>query len=452
MKNMMMASALAILAAAPVLAADPPLPDLTYAGKVGILDAWSVPEGQPRIGTVYTSESLPGLMVIGQALDLSGNPVGPSAMELPAENPADAAGVPGVNAPVLPLPGAEEVVISETERAALDELVLIIDGSTAPEEFQARVAKWREEWRPRLEETGSATVTALNVPGETPPAAAAVPPLAPPPGPAPLPPAYPANPGDSQALDRLRQVLGGSVGAPPAAQAAPAPAATPAEPVEAATAAAPAPAQAAPAAAADPQQVLETVLADIEAEAFWFSMGRPDAARTAYMFMDPECPYCARSIDSLKGAIERGEIQLRLIPVPLVSQASPDAIAGMLVAPDPVAEAFAHARGKLMGDRTPPAATFADLPEEFRNLVAHNLEIVRRHGVPGVPLFVFRTADGKIGLHSGQGSMTDLDKAAQLPPAVSRAAEAAMKAAMEKAAEDHEGAEAPETPAQAPAE
>lgn len=469
MKMMMAASVAALLAAVPALAAEPPLPDLVSEGTLGNLDVWSMPEGQPRIGTVYTSKDLPGIMIIGQAFDLNGAIMGPTALEIPvppgedAEAPAEmplsapVTGLEGITGP-MGLEAVPEVELSETEQAALDNLVTILDGNTSPEEMQQRLLDWRAEWRPQLEADGSSTVLPQVQDAPAAPAASGEPRS--------MPPAYPANPGAAQPLDRLQDLAG--TGAPPAAapqEAAPqdvpaAPAPAPEEEPAAVTApAAPAvseaspadPAQAEAAAANDPQAILGALWNDIEDETLWFSVGRPDAQRTAYMFMDPECPYCARSIDAMKGAVDSGEIQLRMIPVPLVSPYSRDSIAEMLTAPDPVAEVFAHARGKLVGDRTPPAATFADLPEAFRGLVAHNVEIVRRHGIPGVPLFVFRKADGSIGLHSGQGSLDDLREAAALPPAFSVAAEAAVARAMENEAEKSPAPEAAPAPEPAPA-
>ncbi|MGV0820835.1 hypothetical protein [Martelella sp. AMO21009] len=55
----------------------------------------------------------------------------------------------------------------------------------------------------------------------------------------------------------------------------------------------------------------------------WFPVGKPKPdAPTFFLLADPTCPHCAWSIDSMKPLIQNGDIDLRIILAPILSEAA----------------------------------------------------------------------------------------------------------------------------------
>lgn len=148
-----------------------------------------------------------------------------------------------------------------------------------------------------------------------------------------------------------------------------------------------------PAAAAKPENP-EQFLSAIAEGSFWFSVGS-DNADPVYMFYDPACPYCARAIRNLEPRIEAGEIQLRLIPVPVISQGSLGLVAGILTASDPEALVLENARQLAGQGKTSiePADTAAVRPE-FLQGIQGNMDLAGNFNLPGVPFFAWSAAKG----------------------------------------------------------
>lgn len=138
----------------------------------------------------------------------------------------------------------------------------------------------------------------------------------------------------------------------------------------------------------------ESFLDDIRRNGFWFGVGSYDAP-VAYMIADPACPYCARSIMNLKGDIEAGRLQLRVLLAPFVSSRSPSMIAGILFSGDPAGAYFKHSLSYAEKGASDLALhDFGDLPENVVNAVKGNYDMVLDYKLNGVPFFAWNTAEG----------------------------------------------------------
>jgi hypothetical protein len=138
------------------------------------------------------------------------------------------------------------------------------------------------------------------------------------------------------------------------------------------------------------QQLLE----DARNNALWFSVGANDVP-SVYAFIDPTCPYSASAVATLSEKIGAGALQLRVILAPVVSDRASGLIAGILNSPQPPLTFFDHEvslaeRGR--SDLVPGA--LSDLPGPIQAGIQRNFDMIRDYGIPGVPFFVYETAEG----------------------------------------------------------
>ena len=144
----------------------------------------------------------------------------------------------------------------------------------------------------------------------------------------------------------------------------------------------------------------DQLLDDIRYDGFWFGIGYPDIP-VVYAFMDPACPYCAKAIMNIGDEMEQGKIQLRVVPVPVISTESPGLIASIM-ADDHPPEAFmeheyAHATGRPCLENGRPCLESRDwssLPGWMQTEILGNIDIMEKYEITGVPYFVFNTKDG----------------------------------------------------------
>lgn len=138
----------------------------------------------------------------------------------------------------------------------------------------------------------------------------------------------------------------------------------------------------------------QTLLEDVRKNALWFSVGANDAP-TVYAFIDPTCMYSASAIAALSKKVGAGELQLRVVLAPVISERSPGLIAAILNSDRPPLTFFDHEvalaeQGR--SDLVPGALT--DLPGPVQAGIQKNFDMVRDYGIPGVPFFVYETTEG----------------------------------------------------------
>lgn len=139
----------------------------------------------------------------------------------------------------------------------------------------------------------------------------------------------------------------------------------------------------------------------------WIQLGRPDAP-VIYSFMDPNCPHCHSFMNDLKTAyLDKGLVQVRLIPVGFLKPESKAEAAFLLAAPDPEQRWYRH----MGGDKTA-------LPAEKginEQGVERNMAIMQSWKLDATPITVYRGKDGQVKIVQGRPQkMTAL--LADLPP------------------------------------
>jgi thiol:disulfide interchange protein DsbG len=150
------------------------------------------------------------------------------------------------------------------------------------------------------------------------------------------------------------------------------------------------------------------MLADI-GHATWVQDGK--STHIAYIFFDPNCPYCHKLYESLRPWVERGDLEARWIPIGTLMLTSAGKAAAILEAKDRTAALRENERGfsretgsfgGIMEELAPKKKTMEEL--------AANYELLKRGGDGGVPLMLVRLKDGSVRAIVGAPPETFLER------------------------------------------
>jgi thiol:disulfide interchange protein DsbG len=156
------------------------------------------------------------------------------------------------------------------------------------------------------------------------------------------------------------------------------------------------------------QQAAASILKDIQ-QATWVRDGK--SAHVMYVFFDPNCFYCHRVYETLRPAVQRGEIELRWIPTATLTTTSLGKAAAILEAKNPTdafyqnESGYSTETGSLGGISEEPLPRNKTLQDLDRNL-----KLLQRSGSEGVPALLFRARDGSTNLIVGAPPPVQLEK------------------------------------------
>ena len=137
----------------------------------------------------------------------------------------------------------------------------------------------------------------------------------------------------------------------------------------------------------------------------WIADGKPDAPVTAYVFTDPNCPYCNQLWREARPLVQSGQLQLRHILVGILRPSSEGKAAAILQAASPDqalashAQAYANAQGK-----NPDAlgiTPLARIPMSARDALASNVALMSAMGLHATPATVWKNAQGVVQIRTG---------------------------------------------------
>ncbi|MDH1336838.1 thiol:disulfide interchange protein DsbG [Comamonas thiooxydans] len=156
----------------------------------------------------------------------------------------------------------------------------------------------------------------------------------------------------------------------------------------------------------------------------WIGDGKPDAARIAYVFTDPNCPYCNQLWRDARPLVQAGQLQLRHILVGMLRPSSEGKAAAILASKAPEqalashAMAYADAHGKnpdVLG-----IAPLQRIPLSARDALANNAALMSNAGLRATPATIWKNAQGLVQIRTGMppGLLDELmDKAPAKSPA-----------------------------------
>ena len=127
----------------------------------------------------------------------------------------------------------------------------------------------------------------------------------------------------------------------------------------------------------------------------WVSLGNKDAP-AIYTFIDPECPHCHDLIQDIRksGFLENNSLQLRLIPVGVLSEASIKEAAYLLASPAPQEDLYRHLDGDSKALMVDPNANTQGIERNMKLMQDWNLEVT--------PFSVYKDKNGKVKILQGR--------------------------------------------------
>lgn len=137
----------------------------------------------------------------------------------------------------------------------------------------------------------------------------------------------------------------------------------------------------------------------------WIGDGKPDAPQIAYVFTDPNCPYCNQLWRDARPLVQSGQLQLRHILVGILRPSSEGKAAAILAAKAPEqalashALAYADAHGK--NPDTLGVAALQRIPLSARDALANNLSLMNSMGLRATPATIWKNAQGVVLTRTG---------------------------------------------------
>lgn len=140
----------------------------------------------------------------------------------------------------------------------------------------------------------------------------------------------------------------------------------------------------------------EQLYSDVE-NANWIELGDKNAP-AIYVFIDPECPHCHDLLNDFRksGMIEKGLVQLRVIPVGVLSEKSLKEAAYLLASPQPEQDLYAQLDGK-------PNALLVDQNANTQG-VQRNMQVMQNWKLDATPFSVYKDMSGTIKILQGRPS------------------------------------------------
>lgn len=124
-------------------------------------------------------------------------------------------------------------------------------------------------------------------------------------------------------------------------------------------------------------------------DSFWIRLG-DGSTPGVFMLADPACPYSAKALEALAPEISAGRLHVRLALAPVLSPASRDLAAWIMLDPQPAMAAWSMLLTSAGGAGFPPAQGSADQLGELGDaLIAANLDWMRQRGLSAVPHFIW---------------------------------------------------------------
>lgn len=145
----------------------------------------------------------------------------------------------------------------------------------------------------------------------------------------------------------------------------------------------------------------------------WIADGQARAARTVYVFTDPNCPYCNKFWADARPWVDSGKVQLRHVIVGILTPTSAGKAAALLADKDPSAALAAYERSHTAENAKALGAGHArplgdgglkpleKIPPATAAQLDTNEKLMASLGLQATPAFVWRDAKGQVQMRTG---------------------------------------------------
>lgn len=129
----------------------------------------------------------------------------------------------------------------------------------------------------------------------------------------------------------------------------------------------------------------------------WVAEGSEDAARTVYVFSDPNCPYCHVFWEQAQPWVQAGKVELRHVMVGIIGKTSPNKAAAIITANNPEQALVKNKKSFKQGGITP----MQDIPAQAHSKLKANLRLMGQLGLRGTPGVIYRDDQGTVQIWRG---------------------------------------------------
>ncbi len=153
-------------------------------------------------------------------------------------------------------------------------------------------------------------------------------------------------------------------------------------------------------------QRAKQILSNID-QATWFSEGH--SQHIMYVFFDPNCPYCHRLFEELRPFVKENKLQVRWIPVGILTASSLGKAAAILQAKHPIQALYQSEADWNFGNT--PGGGIEPIKNPSPSIVEKlrkNAALLESVGIRGIPVAVFKGDDGNDYLFVGAPSADKL--------------------------------------------
>lgn len=136
-----------------------------------------------------------------------------------------------------------------------------------------------------------------------------------------------------------------------------------------------------------------------------------DGPRVLYVFFDPNCPYCHALYQNLRPWVGKNELQIRWIPVGILTSSSEPKAAAILQAPTPLGALRKNEDDYGFSDNGDPGGGIVPavkIDEKVRLELAANLALMQDQKIYGVPVVLYRDRSGRAQLLVGGPTPAEL--------------------------------------------
>lgn len=133
----------------------------------------------------------------------------------------------------------------------------------------------------------------------------------------------------------------------------------------------------------------------------WIKDGSDKAKQIAYVFTDPNCPYCKKFWADARPWVDAGEVQLRHFVVGMLSEGSAKKAASILMAKDQTKALNDNESGKK-------AAKEITVSAAVKKQLDTNMQMMQGLGASGTPAIFYKDETGLLQLQPGAASAEKL--------------------------------------------
>jgi thiol:disulfide interchange protein DsbG len=136
--------------------------------------------------------------------------------------------------------------------------------------------------------------------------------------------------------------------------------------------------------------IAEKMLTNID-QATWIEEGK--SAHIIYVFFDPNCPYCHRIYTNTRDWVKHNKVQMRWIPVGVLTPTSRGKALTLLDSKDPL-KLFHHGEDNFVGGEGSAIDEALDGSGKSVKALDNNAKLLRLTGFDAVPSILFRSKKG----------------------------------------------------------